>query len=68
MTSQTKIITANWTGSEYLCYDLADYPDGIISQCGDIWRDADGRLVTGQEFEAATTRLVGGPRDNEVVA
>ena len=34
---------------------------------GDIWTDHRNELITGARFDAATIRLVGGPRDGKFV-
>ena len=40
---------------------------GWLSDDGDWWTTLSGEPLRGEEFERATIRLVGGPRDGQIV-
>lgn len=61
-------VIAQWTGVNYIVLD-ADTGETWVSENGNDWRDGvtDAPVQT-EEFEEASIRLCGGPRNGETVS
>ena len=57
------MIRAEWDGKRYVVNNYGWYSDD-----GNNWIDSSGRPVEESEFKLATIILVGGPRNDQVVA